>query len=180
MISHTFLLSLVLKENTCWRSHGAQMLRTWLPIRASCCRLAPSSASWTRWSVTWHQWVSCRWLHGRGPARRKTSWHPGKTCRNTQCVQELPSCNYYDAAKLLVICMWRKLCVLFLIVVHYRACRLKKKAQYEANKVKLWGLSTEYGMFLMQFSFLFIYLHRHSFRTAYMVLIFWRPPFVSK
>lgn len=26
-----------------------------------------------------------------------------------------------------------------------RACRLKKKAQYEANKVKLWGLSTEYG-----------------------------------
>ncbi|KAJ3589835.1 hypothetical protein NHX12_010676 [Muraenolepis orangiensis] len=25
-----------------------------------------------------------------------------------------------------------------------RACRLKKKAQYEANKVKLWGLSTEY------------------------------------
>uniref|UniRef100_A0A3Q3R8R7 BZIP domain-containing protein n=1 Tax=Monopterus albus TaxID=43700 RepID=A0A3Q3R8R7_MONAL len=27
-----------------------------------------------------------------------------------------------------------------------RACRLKKKAQYEANKVKLWGLSTEYGM----------------------------------
>ncbi|XP_042306832.1 CREB3 regulatory factor isoform X2 [Sceloporus undulatus] len=26
-----------------------------------------------------------------------------------------------------------------------RACRLKKKAQYEANKVKLWGLNTEYG-----------------------------------
>ncbi|TSQ12734.1 CREB3 regulatory factor [Bagarius yarrelli] len=26
-----------------------------------------------------------------------------------------------------------------------RACRLKKKAQYEANKVKLWGLGTEYG-----------------------------------
>ncbi|KAB0357915.1 hypothetical protein FD754_002071 [Muntiacus muntjak] len=25
-----------------------------------------------------------------------------------------------------------------------RACRLKKKAQYEANKVKLWGLNTEY------------------------------------
>lgn len=29
----------------------------------------------------------------------------------------------------------------------FRACRLKKKAQYEANKVKLWGLSTEYGEF---------------------------------
>lgn len=27
----------------------------------------------------------------------------------------------------------------------HRACRLKKKAQYEANKVKLWGLNTEYG-----------------------------------
>lgn len=27
-----------------------------------------------------------------------------------------------------------------------RACRLKKKAQYEANKVKLWGLNTEYGL----------------------------------
>lgn len=29
-----------------------------------------------------------------------------------------------------------------------RACRLKKKAQYEANKVKLWGLSTEYDRLL--------------------------------
>ncbi|XP_041863403.1 CREB3 regulatory factor isoform X2 [Melanotaenia boesemani] len=29
-----------------------------------------------------------------------------------------------------------------------RACRLKKKAQYEANKVKLWGLSTEYDQLL--------------------------------
>ncbi len=29
--------------------------------------------------------------------------------------------------------------------LYCRACRLKKKAQYEANKVKLWGLSTEYG-----------------------------------
>ncbi|KAK7925792.1 hypothetical protein WMY93_008102 [Mugilogobius chulae] len=28
------------------------------------------------------------------------------------------------------------------------ACRLKKKAQYEANKVKLWGLSTEYDRLL--------------------------------
>ncbi len=34
-------------------------------------------------------------------------------------------------------------------VVFCRACRLKKKAQYEANKVKLWGLSTEYGGLLM-------------------------------
>ncbi|KAM9450876.1 CREB3 regulatory factor isoform 1-T1 [Clarias gariepinus] len=29
-----------------------------------------------------------------------------------------------------------------------RACRLKKKAQYEANKVKLWGLGTEYDRLL--------------------------------
>ncbi|XP_064314781.1 CREB3 regulatory factor isoform X5 [Phalacrocorax carbo] len=29
-----------------------------------------------------------------------------------------------------------------------RACRLKKKAQYEANKVKLWGLNTEYDNLL--------------------------------
>ncbi|KAL4659767.1 CREB3 regulatory factor-like [Arapaima gigas] len=29
-----------------------------------------------------------------------------------------------------------------------RACRLKKKAQYEANKVKLWGLNTEYDRLL--------------------------------
>ncbi|XP_062909622.1 CREB3 regulatory factor [Mobula hypostoma] len=29
-----------------------------------------------------------------------------------------------------------------------RACRLKKKAQYEANKVKLWGLNTEYDHLL--------------------------------
>ncbi|KAM3926358.1 CREB3 regulatory factor [Leptodactylus fuscus] len=29
-----------------------------------------------------------------------------------------------------------------------RACRLKKKAQYEANKVKLWGLNTEYNNLL--------------------------------
>ncbi|XP_058852222.1 CREB3 regulatory factor-like [Acipenser ruthenus] len=29
-----------------------------------------------------------------------------------------------------------------------RACRLKKKAQYEANKVKLWGLNTEYDKLL--------------------------------
>ncbi|MBN3302523.1 CRERF factor, partial [Amia calva] len=29
-----------------------------------------------------------------------------------------------------------------------RACRLKKKAQYEANKVKLWGLNTEYDRIL--------------------------------
>uniref|UniRef100_A0A671QGS2 CREB3 regulatory factor-like n=1 Tax=Sinocyclocheilus anshuiensis TaxID=1608454 RepID=A0A671QGS2_9TELE len=29
-----------------------------------------------------------------------------------------------------------------------RACRLKKKAQYEANKVKLWGLGTEYDCLL--------------------------------
>lgn len=26
-----------------------------------------------------------------------------------------------------------------------RACRLKKKAQHEANKIKLWGLNQEYG-----------------------------------
>ncbi|ETE73857.1 hypothetical protein L345_00304, partial [Ophiophagus hannah] len=31
---------------------------------------------------------------------------------------------------------------------HHRACRLKKKAQYEANKVKLWGLNTEYDNLL--------------------------------
>lgn len=36
-------------------------------------------------------------------------------------------------------------------VFFFRACRLKKKAQYEANKVKLWGLSTEYGWFLNLF-----------------------------
>ncbi|XP_064181382.1 CREB3 regulatory factor-like isoform X2 [Anguilla rostrata] len=30
-----------------------------------------------------------------------------------------------------------------------RACRLKKKAQYEANKVKLWGLNTEYDRLLL-------------------------------
>ncbi|KAM9333080.1 CREB3 regulatory factor [Pholidichthys leucotaenia] len=33
-----------------------------------------------------------------------------------------------------------------------RACRLKKKAQYEANKVKLWGLSTEYDRLLFVIS----------------------------
>lgn len=92
VISDTFLLSLVLKESTCWRSHAAQMLRTWLPIHASYCRSALSSANWTRWSATWHQWVSCRWLHDHGPARRRTSWHPGKTCRYIQYAQELPRC----------------------------------------------------------------------------------------
>lgn len=29
-----------------------------------------------------------------------------------------------------------------------RACRLKKKAQHEANKIKLWGLNQEYGWYL--------------------------------
>ncbi|KAJ8266791.1 hypothetical protein GJAV_G00134730 [Gymnothorax javanicus] len=33
-----------------------------------------------------------------------------------------------------------------------RACRLKKKAQYEANKVKLWGLNTEYDRLLFVIS----------------------------
>lgn len=41
------------------------------------------------------------------------------------------------------------LCITKLIWCYCRACRLKKKAQYEANKVKLWGLSTEYGTLLM-------------------------------
>lgn len=29
----------------------------------------------------------------------------------------------------------------------FRACRLKKKAQHEANKIKLWGLNQEYGQY---------------------------------
>lgn len=29
-----------------------------------------------------------------------------------------------------------------------RACRLKKKAQHEANKIKLWGLNQEYGQYM--------------------------------
>lgn len=32
-----------------------------------------------------------------------------------------------------------------LIFLGFRACRLKKKAQHEANKIKLWGLNQEYG-----------------------------------
>ncbi|XP_040193549.1 CREB3 regulatory factor-like [Rana temporaria] len=35
-----------------------------------------------------------------------------------------------------------------------RACRLKKKAQYEANKVKLWGLNTEYDNLLFVINFI--------------------------
>lgn len=34
---------------------------------------------------------------------------------------------------------------LFLFSPDFRACRLKKKAQHEANKIKLWGLNQEYG-----------------------------------
>lgn len=35
----------------------------------------------------------------------------------------------------------------FCLPVRCRACRLKKKAQHEANKIKLWGLNQEYGQF---------------------------------
>lgn len=80
VISNGFFLLVVMKESICWRSLAAQMWKTWHRIHASCCRSAPSSANWTRWSVTWPPSVSCRWPHGRGPARRRTSWHPGNTC----------------------------------------------------------------------------------------------------
>lgn len=69
----------VMKGSTCWRSLVAQMWKTWLPIHASCCRSALSSVNWTRWSVTWPPSASYRSLHDRGPARRRTSWRPGKT-----------------------------------------------------------------------------------------------------
>ena len=38
-------------------------------------------------------------------------------------------------------------CVCFVCAL--RACRLKKKAQHEANKIKLWGLNQEYGQYLL-------------------------------
>lgn len=31
--------------------------------------------------------------------------------------------------------------------IFFRACRLKKKAQHEANKIKLFGLETEHSNF---------------------------------
>lgn len=45
----------------------------------------------------------------------------------------------------------------------FRACRLKKKAQYEANKVKLWGLSTEYGKSVSHQITIVIYAHTPTF-----------------
>ena len=38
-------------------------------------------------------------------------------------------------------------CINFLVLYVYRACRLKKKAQHEANKVKLQGLEMEQRKF---------------------------------
>lgn len=47
-----------------------------------------------------------------------------------------------------VACEWRSIlhCTYNMnisFIVNYRACRLKKKAQHEANKVKLQGLEME-------------------------------------
>lgn len=126
------------------------MWKTWPPTHGSCCKLAQSSASWTRWSAIWRRWVSCRWPHDHDPARRKTSWHLGENRARTHthklfmeqsCIVMLwslaPTVTYVQSHKS------------HLFDFFIRACRLKKKAQYEANKVKLWGLSTEYGKLLM-------------------------------
>ena len=60
------------------------------------------------------------------------------SCLHLLCVS--PACVRSSVYLISHVCV----CVFVFLCVS-RACRLKKKAQYEANKVKLWGLSTEYG-----------------------------------
>lgn len=57
-----------------------------------------------------------------------------------------------------------------------RACRLKKKAQYEANKVKLWGLSTEYGESASRPFWSFMHMHQHSIKIQLISLPSFFPP----
>lgn len=56
---------------------------------------------------------------------------------------------YYSITRFDFACsllMWWY-CINFLVLYVYRACRLKKKAQHEANKVKLQGLEMEQRKF---------------------------------
>ena len=54
------------------------------------------------------------------------------------------SITRFDFACSLVVWWY---CINFLVLYVYRACRLKKKAQHEANKVKLQGLEMEQRKF---------------------------------
>lgn len=55
--------------------------------------------------------------------------------------------------------LFQRMTVLSFPPLFSRACRLKKKAQHEANKIKLWGLNQEYGQYCI--------LHAYSTSNCY-------------
>jgi hypothetical protein len=97
--------------------------------------------------------VNCPWLFGPNQERRKINWHPGLLLLNVvKQTNEKDSTNVFAS--------------------YYRACRLKKKAQHEANKVKLYGLEQEHR----NNQFEIPYSYRVSFNSE---LIFYRETYGS-
>jgi hypothetical protein len=56
----------------------------------------------------------------------------------------------------------KKINLVLIFVLLFRACRLRKKAQHEANKVKLHGLNEEHSMSSYFSSFLFFFFSREE------------------
>lgn len=50
-----------------------------------------------------------------------------------------------------------------------RACRLKKKAQHEANKIKLYGLETEHSKFTTAYDKIVHRIYQLSFSNRHLI-----------
>lgn len=132
---------------------GGEMATTWHQIHANFTALAVNWTNSIGLSMTWPPLVNCPWLFGPNQERRKINWHPGLLLLNVvKQTNEKDSTNVYAS--------------------YYRACRLKKKAQHEANKVKLYGLEQEHR----NNQFEIPYSYRVSFNSE---LIFYRETYGS-
>lgn len=157
IVSNAPFSMFVIQESICWRSLGAQTWRTWHPTHASCCRSAQSYANWTRWSVTWPPSVSCRWLHDRGHARRRISWHPGKTCMHVQYVHtRVAQIFMYNHADLHSWCIKKR-------VYHWEhLCSSEYSYSQDADLWAVWYVSQGLLFVRKKSSFLFCLSKLHS------------------